>query len=462
MTQRLVLFALAVMAGTSFFGCEADCVYPDLQTFRLRLVNAMPDQNKITVFINGKRFKHDYTYAAPSDFGYTSTYEDGTLLPLGDSIFIAVTRDAAGIDTLHKGFIKPNLHRQTLVIMGRGTKLLATDTSSTKHLLLDDQDAPEEGTVVKIRMVHAIPDLAPIDIYFKGIPTDGSPLGTPDLTLSYGQASPRLTISELPGLTVTTAGDPNDVIFSVATPFDASGFFVTAIVRGSAKPCDSEPVPAPLLLSDVEGGRVVIDFTVFGARFVNATKSDTLSLTATNPPPQPPEPRDNIPGQKGKVLNIPPGVASEYFGVGAIALGNTRWFFSRHFLRDTVFAINLKAKVNERWTFIAFQNPDSTYNGIKLQDTMVCVPEAFGKVRVVDLSPEAAPVTVMITGTTPLTLSQGQLGFATLTAGAKQVTISAGSLSQTHTVVLPPARPISIYILPSKPGQSFPISISAD
>jgi hypothetical protein len=462
MTQRLALFALAIMAGMSFFGCEADCVYPDLQTFRLRLLNAMPDQNKITVFINGKRFKHDYTYAPPLDFGYISTYEDGTLLPLGDSIFIVVTKDAAGIDTLHKGFISPNLHRQTLIIMGRGKKLLADDTSSTKHILIDDQDVSEDNSVVKIRMVHAIPDLAPIDIFFKGIPTDGSPLGTPDLTLNFGQASQRITISTLLGLTVTEAGNPDNVIFSVATPFGGKGFFTTAVVRGSAEPCDSEPVPAPILLSDNEIGNFILDFQVFGARFVNATKGTILSLTATNPPPQAPEPRNSIPGQKGKVLDIPPDSASEYFGVGVAALGNTRWFFSRSSPGDTVFGTNLKAVSNERWTFVAFQNPDDSFNGLKLKDTMECVAEAFGKVRVVNLSPEVGPVTVQITGATPMSLPQGELGFATLPAGVKQVIISSGSLTQTHSVILPGARPISIYILPSKAGQSFPITISAD
>src|SRR5690349_12454236 len=124
MTHRLVIIILALYASTAFFGCETPCDYPDLQTFRMRLLNAMPDQPKITVFINGKRFKHDYTYAPPEDFGYTDMYEDGTPLPLGDSIEVVVTSDAAGLNVLHTGFIKPNLHQQTLIVAGRGMKLV--------------------------------------------------------------------------------------------------------------------------------------------------------------------------------------------------------------------------------------------------------------------------------------------------------------------------------------------------
>src|SRR5690349_17264726 len=124
MTRYLAFFALVLTACANFWGCEADCVYPDQQFFRLRLLNAMPDQPKITVFINGKLFKRDYSYAPPADFGYTDRYADGSPLPLGKSLNVVVTSDAAGIDTLHKGTISPNLHRQTLIIMGRGKKLM--------------------------------------------------------------------------------------------------------------------------------------------------------------------------------------------------------------------------------------------------------------------------------------------------------------------------------------------------
>jgi hypothetical protein len=465
MTQRLMLFGLAFLAGMAFFGCEATCEYPNVQTFSLRLLNAMPDQPKITIFINGKLFKRDFSYVPPSNFGYTSAYEDGTLLPVG-TLSLVVTSDAAGTDTLHKGFITPNLHRQTLIVMGRGKKLLASDTSSTKHLLLDDQDVPEDETVVKIRVVHAISDLPPLDIFFRGIPTDTASLGKPDLTLAYGQASLRISLPSLPGLTVTEAGNPKNVIFSVTTPFDATGFFITAVLRGSSEPCGIEPVPTPLLLADVEEGKVVIDFSVFTTRLVNATKNTTLSLSATNPPPQPQNPRGNIPGQE-KVFNIPAGSFSQYFGVGAIAFGSTRWYFFRNFRLDTVFATNLVAKPNERWTFVAYQKPDdTTYYGLTLKDTLVCVPEAYGKVRVVNLSPETGPITVSIDGAAPISLAQGEFRLvgsnSVLTSGSKQVTISSGSLTETHTLVVPPARPISVYILPSKPGQPFPITISSD
>jgi hypothetical protein len=386
-------------------------------------------------------------------------YEDGSPLPLGDSLFVVVTSDAAGTDTLHKGFISPDLHRQTLIIMGRGKKLLQSDTSSTKHLLLNDEDAIQDPDSVKIRIVHSISDLPALDIYF-----NDSAVGTPNTTISYGAASIRRTFFDFPGITVTEAGNKQNVITSISLPeaFNAADFIITAVLRGFSKPCDSEPVAAPLLISDNYVGGQILAFAIFGVRFVNATKSTTLSLSATNPPPQTPDPRMNIPGQE-KVKNIPPDSVSKFFGVGITTLGNTRWFFCRGDNRfDTLFGTQLTAKVNERWTFIAFQNPDTSFNGLKLKDTMACVPEAFGKVRVVNLSPEAGPVTVQITGATPLSLSQSELGFATLSAGTKQVTISAGSLTQTHSIALPRARPISIYILPSKPGQAFPLTTSED
>lgn len=456
MIRNLAFFALALLAGGSFFGCDSSCSYPDQQFLRLRLLNAMPDQPKITVFINGKRFQHDFTYDPPANFGYTQTFEDGSPLPAG-KIFVVVTRDAAGTDTLLTNTLTPNVHRQTLIVMGRGKKLLVSEAETARLLLLDDEDMTPGAEFVMMRIVHAVPDLPDMDVFFDTVAS------IPDATIRYGESSVRLVRNSFNGLIVTRAGNPADIITSIKTPFNLRGFFVTTVIRGASKPCDTEPVPAPIILNDI-GGTFIIDFPVFGVRFANASKSTTLSLAATNFKVRPEiidTPRFNIPGQS-KVLDIPPDSISEYFGVGLSSLGNTRWFFSRDKAWDTVFAKNLKANANERWTFVAFQNPDNSFNGIALLDSMLCVPEAFGKMRVVNLSPDIGPVTVQIPGANNLSMSQGDVRFVTLPAGVKQVTISSGSGTQSQTIMLPPARPISIYILPSKPGEAYPISISND
>src|SRR5437870_1349582 len=91
-----ILFsALSVL--TLLSSCETPCALPTDTPPTVRVVNAMPDRQSITIWINNKRFLTDYPYEVRSlkISGYHTTFEDGTALPPGQQT-ILITADTAG------------------------------------------------------------------------------------------------------------------------------------------------------------------------------------------------------------------------------------------------------------------------------------------------------------------------------------------------------------------------------
>jgi hypothetical protein len=470
---------LSVFLANSFFsGCTAPCSYPDQRGAggaSIRILNAMPDMPKITVFINGKAIVKDYSYDPPPGFGYITTYTDGTPLLTGDSELFVVTSDAAGKDTLIKQRVSINYNRQTIIPMGRGHRK-APQPRTALIVRLDDQIDQPDPTQTLIRFVDAVPDLDSLDIYFKG-DTAGIPLGKPNETIHYGEVQPHFVLNSVVGLTITEAGNPNNVIFTFDHPFITSqGFFITVVVRGESKPLGTDFTAAPLVLSDAAIGNYILNFKTFAVRMVNATRASNLSLwirSTTVSPEKDLNPRGshlgvaNYPNQE-KVMNINPSETTEYIPLNIGLNGITTFWFARDSsINDTIMFIDT-AQSDLLYSKIAIEENKVGESGKKLShltlpDTMTNPPGNFGRVRVINLSPDHASITVTLGGGTPVVMNRKDVRFFDVPIGNPTIKMQDGATTNTVTIPVSLILPISVYLLPEQSGSPIlPIATSND
>ncbi len=459
MILRQILSALraasfAFLIAFIFNSCTDNvCTYPAEQFGRVRLVNAMIDVPKISVFIGGKLFRADYTYDPPQDFGYFTTYADGTPLTIGDSLFIVVTSDAAGRDTIITSFMTINLHRQTLIVAGKRFNDLPTDLDTRRIIRLDDEEAAADQNATLVRFVNCVPDLPTLDVYMKK-----SAVGDKFIQIAYGEKTSHLTLpvaDENDGLTVTEAARPLNVVISLPYPFKIKGFFATIIIRGASKPVGLQPLPGPFVLSDMPIGNYILDFATSGIRFVNGMRDQTLSLLASNPNEN--IPRDNIPGQEA-VLNIPSDSISKFFGLGVSALGNTRWYFSRQGSSDTIHSFPFITKKNERWTIVAVDGPAVSH--LTLRDSMTKPAGDFVQVRVVHISPDHQNISFTLGGRS-VTMQKFGVEYFTVPVGSNSINFTDGAQSgQFSFTAALGSHPITLFILPDKPSKRFPVAMT--
>jgi len=469
---RVIFIALiAAIPVTSFLNsCTAPCNYPDQRGVVVRIVNAMPDMPMITVFINGKVFVQNYTYNPPVTDLYLTSYPDGSPISAGDSTLFVVTSDAQGADTVAKGKVLLNFNRQTIIVAGRGHIKAPMKKTSTIMRLDDQADQPDPNKTL-VRFINAVPDLDSLDIYFKGDTVAN--LGSPDLTIRYGKVNPHIALSSGTGLTITEAGHPEHVIFTSIYPFAFQGFFITVIVRGESKPLGTDFITGPLVLSDVVPGVYLSIFNTFGVRLVNATRSQTLSLLIRSTfisPENTKEPRGNYPNQE-TVFNIAPDSISGYLPL-LINLDSsaTFWFATKPDSKDTLSGVAStdKAKANFRFSKIAVEedplNPPSTpvYSYLNLPDTMTNPSGNFGRVRMINLSPDHKSIDVTINGKTT-TITWKEVKFFDVALSDISMKLQDGAVSKSYTIPVSPIEPISVYILPdSSSGAILPIATSPD
>jgi hypothetical protein len=182
LTPGLSVVLLACVSVLFFVSsCTPTCDYPTIRFAKIRLVNAMPDQEQITVWLNGKIFRKNYPYDPPSDFGYFSTLADGTSIAVGTT-HVVVTRDEAGTSVIDSATISVNVDEQTLIIGGRANAR-SSETNTKRIMLLDDQLVSQVGTASLIRFVDVLPDFPSLDVYW-----DSTAWRTkkPSTTLHYG------------------------------------------------------------------------------------------------------------------------------------------------------------------------------------------------------------------------------------------------------------------------------------
>jgi hypothetical protein len=428
----------------------------------------MPDMPMITVFINGKVFVQDYTFDPPPNFGYLTTYKDGSPLSGADSELFVVTSDAAGKDTLIKQKVSINFDRQTVIMMGRGHRKSPQPKTALIVRLDDEADQPNPSETL-IRLVDAVPDLDSLDVYFKG-ETSGVPLGKPDLTIHYAEIQHHIVVNHVTGLTITEAGNPNNVIFTTNYSFGVPGFFITAIVRGESKPLGTDFTAAPIVLNDQQSGTFIFNFKTFGIRLINASRSLRLSLLIKGT--QDSFLRGDYPNQRNTLDNVSPDTVSGYLPLTPTTNANSQFWFSNKvlpfpntdtilrfrapftFIQDHVYSVIAVEKIK-------FPDTGRALDDMVIIDSMTNPAGNFGRVRVINLSPDhPTGISVTMNGQT-VTMNQKDVQFFDVPIGNQIITFKDGSNTNTQNFTVSPTTPISVYIMPETTALAkFPIATS--
>lgn len=459
MMKRLLILALIAIFSpltAIFFSCTPVCDYPESRLAKLRLVNAMPDQDLITVWLNGRAFKKDYPYDAPDDFGYSTQFADGSGLGIGKTL-VVITSDAAGRDTIFFDTVNLTLNRQTLIIAGRAHPKLFSEKNTKKVLLLDDEHAPSGGEGTYIRFIHAVPDLPSLDINWDST-------AIPNVTLAYGEnIFQYFNLTSNKRLLITEAGNPSNVIALIPYSFPSNGFIVTAIIRGRTKPVGREHTASTFLLSDAPTGNSILNFKTFGLRMMNASRSQKLSLLVRSPTDV--GIRSNYPQQQSSVIDIPSDSLSKYFALNPLLNSTSTYYFSK--TRDVILgnildSVTQTAAVDQRFTFVGiekipFGQSGSALDHLVLLDTTSCPSDTnFTRVRMVMATPDHSSITVVF-GTKTITMTNKQVEFFDIPVGIKQLQLSDGASNRTVSVTVKGGRPMSIYLLPRQASEQFPI-----
>ncbi len=458
MMKRLLIFALIACCSpltAIFFSCTPVCDYPESRQAKLRLINAMPDQDMITVWLNGRVFKKDYTYEVPCDSCYSTRFFDGSGLGTGKT-HITVTSDAAGRDTIFVDSANLTLNRETIIIIGRAHTKLSVEKNTKKALLLDDEHYPSDSHTW-IRFIHAIPDLPSLDINWDST-------ATPNATFAYGENVVQyFNLDSTKRLLMTEAGNPSNVIALIPYNFNSKDFKLTAVIRGRTKPVGKEYTASTLLLSDAPVGNAVLTFKTFGLRMMNASRAETLSLLVKSPTDQ--GIRSNYPQQQASVIDIPSDSLSKYFALNPLLNSNSKYYYSKNHDTsplDILDSVSQAASVDQRYTFVTiekipFGQSGSALDHLVLLDTLSCPSDTnVTRVRMVMATPDHPSITVSF-GTKTVTMTNKQVEFFDIPVGVKQLQLSDGASNRTVSVTVNGGRPMSIYLLPRQASEQFPI-----
>ncbi len=459
MKRLLILALIAFLSPLTaiFFSCTPVCDYPESRLAKLRLVNAMPDQDLITVWLNGRAFKKDYPYDLPNDFGYSTLFADGSGLGVGKTR-ITVTSDAAGRDTIFVDTVNLTLNRETVIIIGRAKTKLSLERNTKKALLLDDEHYSVNSDSTYVRFIHAIPDLPSLDINWdstaipnaKNIPYGGD-------TYKY------FNLTDNKQLLITEAGKPQNVVVLFPYKLPSTGFVLTAIIRGRTSPVGKEHTAAALLLTDAESGVSILSVKTFGLRMMNASRSEKLSLLVKSPTDG--GIRSNYPQQKNSVIDIPSDSLSKYFALNPLLNSTSNYYYSKNHDTsplDILDSVTQTAAVDQRFTFVAiekipFGQSGSALDHLVLLDTTGCPSDTnFTRVRMVMATPDHSSITVTF-GTATVLMKNKDVKFFDIPVGIKQLQLSDGASNRTVSVTVKGGRPMSIYLLPRQASEQFPI-----
>lgn len=444
-------------------GCKTICEsIPTERSPRLRIVNAMPDEAKVMIYLDGKLLNAAYPYVFPADFGYTNHYAD-------DSLFkVATTRSdkkqlvvlSESRDTLIKDSIPFPEARQSLFILGRGKPELA----STRKIILfnDELTVPDQNTNL-IRFVDALTDLPALDVYFTG------DLSTqPAFTLHYGDTMNLYRrVSSFSKLVVTESGHPNHIIFSSSNISLQTGFFVTILLEGETTQVGMEPLVSEHILSDDPVGRSLIPFYTFGVRSINATRRNTdISLMPAGPLDK--GPRNDITGQF-VVMNIPRDSVSDWAPFNPTTHGGfpgapVEWDWSNLvYPADTVYLFHYVASADVRYSFILMDTAtlasgQEKLDSMTLTDTIAPPASNMGKLRIVNLSPDH---TVSFTiGGNQVTL--GRRGVTVIDLPPGHYAPTESSTGTTLDITVPAGIPEGLFFFPSTSSSAVPYSVAKE
>ncbi|MEI8134490.1 MAG: hypothetical protein WCH46_05345 [bacterium] len=471
-----IIFSLIVclIGALCLNGCKTDCTYPELGIVKVRIFNAMPDQEKITVRINGKIFVKDFLYEQPSNFmhdgvltgfGYYSTYEDGSPLVPGNKLAVIVSSDTAGKNILMTDTINLNFHLQTLFVMGRGTKISPTDADRRKVLRIEDDNQPAVPGLMEIRLIDAVQDLPPLDVYWN------QPDGNPNATIEYGVDNPYfgIDVASADSLKVTEKGNPKNVV--LIFPYKLSllkGLVVTSLIRGESHPFGKDRAVSAFVLSDnpAGNGNIIVAFENMGVRLVNATRMAKLSLLIQGKFDV--VPRGNYPNQS-LVTAIPHSFATDYLALSpAYDATATYWFFNVD-RSDTLdkFTAPVAFNKDEYYSLIAIEKTKLNDGSTSPSGTHLILRDStssrggMGRVRVVNTSPDRTAIAFTLGGRT-VSMKQLDVEFFDVTPGPQSLILKDGAITKTINFVVPAGKPISLFLLPAITGDDFPFVTTRD
>jgi len=264
--MRKTLLALGCVAALVFTGCTGESSLP-VATGKgtLRAINAIPTSPAVLFAIEERSIGTvDYSNLSNQvsfdDLEYTFNFE---VLLAGD---LLQTRVASTVLKVERDT------EYTFLISGE----LATPTITVWETAIREWEGTE--TVFQARFAHTAESLGPIDVYFAA-PGVAPVLGQQAGTISFTEfLSPVEYEAGDFVVTFTTAGDPNDVLFTsdTITPVAQAGFTM-AIFDSTAN--DAGPVSVRLIM-DFGGASRVPDINVLPTvrLFHAATNLETADI----------------------------------------------------------------------------------------------------------------------------------------------------------------------------------------
>src|SRR5919112_166243 len=289
--RRLLILGLALMTALALV---APAFAQGADQAQVRVAHLAPDAPNVDVYVNGDPVLTDVPYTTVSDY---------LSLPAGtQQVTVYATGDTTSpvIDTPVKLTAGG---AYTVAAVG-----LVADGSLTAQVYQDELRDPASGNA-KVRVVHASPDVGPVDV----VPQGGQALVS---GLAFPQASPY---AEVPAGTYTldvNAAGTKKTALTVPNAKLASGGVYSAFAIGTTF-ADSLNV---LLVQDNAGGSASASATASASAGASASASSTASPSASATSSAPMETLPDSGGVSSTWVAMAAALALIGCGIGAIAL----------------------------------------------------------------------------------------------------------------------------------------------
>ena len=238
-SRRRWLLAAAAGAAAGLAGCGGGLD----DDVRLRAVNATADVSAIDVDYNDWSFAQDVRQG-----GEASRYDERGLLVIGGFGEFEVFRTSNSRRLYNVARSLPQADSASVVVMGFGNDLRL-------RLIDEDADRPSDSASVRLRVLHALPDLGTLDVHLTAADT---PLAGRAAEWSLdGYDSLSVFVQRPVGsrLRVTPRGNPSAVLFDSRSASLAGGTVATLVLA----PAVVRDRIAVAVLPQGETARVLVD-----------------------------------------------------------------------------------------------------------------------------------------------------------------------------------------------------------
>ena len=237
--RRRWLLASAAGAAAALAGCGGGLD----DDVRLRAVNATADVSAIDVDYNDWSFAQDVRQG-----GETSRYDERALLATGGFGEFEVFRTSNARRLLNVARSLPQADSASVVVMGFGTDLRL-------RLIDEDADRPTDSTSLRLRVLHALPDRAALDVHLTAADTPLAGRAADWALDGYDDLSIFVQRPQASRLRVTPRGNPSAVLFD-SRAFSLAGGTVANLVLAPAVTRDRIAVA---VLPQGDTARVLVD-----------------------------------------------------------------------------------------------------------------------------------------------------------------------------------------------------------